>query len=36
MLPEDRFIHVLSTARIAKKIAAAHKLNTNQAYESYA
>lgn len=32
MLPEDRFIHVLSTARLAKRIAASLKLNTNQAY----
>lgn len=31
-LPEDRFIHVLSTARIAKKIAKANHVDTNRAY----
>ena len=31
-LTEDRFIHVLSTARIAKRIAHSNKVNTNQAY----
>lgn len=31
-LMEDRFIHVLSTARIAKKIAIANHVNTNSAY----
>ena len=32
LLPEGRFLHVLSTARIAKKIAKANNINTNQAY----
>lgn len=31
-LPESRFIHVLTTARLAKKIAAAIGENTNRAY----
>lgn len=31
-LPEERFIHVLSTARFAKKIALSNKVNTNRAY----
>lgn len=31
-LPEDRFIHVLSTARLAKKIAVSNNVSTNRAY----
>jgi nicotinate-nucleotide adenylyltransferase len=31
-LAEDRFIHVLSTARIAKRFASSNNVNTNQAY----
>lgn len=31
-LPEDRFIHVLTTARLAKRIAKQLNINTNQAY----
>lgn len=31
-LPEERFIHVLSTARLAKRIAQSLNVNTNQAY----
>lgn len=31
-LPEDRFIHVLTTARFAKRVAKALNYNTNQAY----
>lgn len=31
-LPEERFIHVLSTARFAKKVALSNNVNTNRAY----
>ena len=31
-LPEERFIHVLSTARLSKKIALGNKINANRAY----
>ena len=32
LLPEERFIHVLSTARLAKSIASSLNVDTNQAY----
>lgn len=32
LLPEERFLHVLSTARIAKRIALSNHVDTNRAY----